>query len=68
MRFRKKNKISDSPETLFKLIYTTKTTELELLLKIIEEKITLEGSNENLNHAKRIITTKLYCKNNRNQN
>jgi hypothetical protein len=67
MRFRK-NKILDSPEALSKVIYTTKTTELETLLKIIEEKITLEGSNENLNNAKRIITTKLYSKNSLSQN
>ena len=60
MQFKKKIKISDSSEALLQKAYTAKTMELQELLKIIEEKISLEGTNESLNRTKRIITTKLY--------
>ena len=67
MQFKKKIKISDSPESLLQKAYTAKTRELQELLKIIEEKISVEGTNENLSRTKSIITTKLYLKSDQNQ-
>jgi predicted transcriptional regulator len=59
MQFKKKIKTTDSSEALLKKAYTAKRIELQELLKIIEEKISVEGSNENLNRTKSVITTKL---------